>query len=514
MFFFRKKRGVSQNKQSSESSPDLKYIPSSKKEMEMVIKSVLQDDTDLVIKSLQHPGKELTLFYFSTLTDRKIIQKSILSVLQNLQAPSPSLEEIEASLPIGEVQVTESLDQVIQTLHNGWTLLHIEGKTNALLINTFGMKERGLTTPENESHVFGPQVSFNESLATNTGLIRKYIASPKLHNENLEVGKITRTKVSMLYIEGVASEQNVNTLRQRITELELDQLIDSSMLVQLIEDNSMSVFPQMMLTERPDRVSAFLLEGKLAVLVDGSPYAIVCPSTFIEFFQTSEDYYVRWNMATFVRMLRMIAMFLSIFFTPVYVASLTFHYEVIPSALLVPLAQSRAKVPFPPLFEALLLELIIEFLREAGARLPTKVGQTMGIVGGIVIGQAAVQAGFTSNILIIIVALGALSSFTTPSYMMGTTIRIIRFPMILLAGIWGGFGIMFGFCFLLIHLLRQSSLGSPYLEPFYPIRLRDLQNSVVRMPFPFFSKRMVLTRAEDKGKFNAKRAKQKKDIDE
>src|SRR5690606_35482473 len=173
----------------------------------------------------------------------------------------------------------------------------------------------------------------------------------------------------------------------------------------------------------------------------------------------------RWPIASFVRLLRFSAVVLSVFLTPLYVAALTYHYEVIPQTLLVPLSESRALVPFPPIFEALIIELIIELLREAGVRLPTKVGQTIGIVGGIVIGTAAVQAGITSNILIIIVALGALSSFTTPSYMMGNVILIIRFPLILLAGLWGFYGIMLGFCFILIHLLRQSSLGSPYTAP-------------------------------------------------
>ncbi|MBW9234449.1 spore germination protein, partial [Leptospira santarosai] len=184
------------------------------------------------------------------------------------------------------------------------------------------------------------------------------------------------------------------------------------------------------------------------------------------FFQSREDQNLRWPIASFLRILRFSAVFLSIYLTPMYVAALTFHYEIIPQSLLVPLSESRALVPFPPIIEALLLELIIELLREAGARLPTKVGQTIGIVGGIVIGTAAVQAGITSNILIIIVALSALASFTTPSYMMGNVIRVIRFPLILLAGFWGFYGIMLGFCFVLIHLIRQSSLGSPYTAPF------------------------------------------------
>ena len=191
-------------------------------------------------------------------------------------------------------------------------------------------------------------------------------------------------------------------------------------------------------------------------------------------------------------------MVVSIFFTAIYVAALTFHYEIIPQTLLIPLGESRSRVPFPPIIEALLLEVMIELLREAGARLPTKVGQTMGIVGGIVVGTAAVEAGFTSNILIIIIAVSALASFTTPNYMMGNVIRILRFPLIILAGMWGFYGLMVGFCFLLIHLLRQSSLGTPFLAPFYPPRFEDWRDSIIRLPIGWTNSRPVQTRPDRK----------------
>ena len=207
-------------------------------------------------------------------------------------------------------------------------------------------------------------------------------------------------------------------------------------------------------------------------------------------------------------LLRLFGLFISVFFTALYVACLTFHYEVIPQTLLLTISESRARVPFPPIIEALLLEFFLELLRKPGARLPTKVGQTMGIVGGIVLGTAAVQAGFTSNILIIIVALAALGSFVSPSYTMGNVIRILRFPIIILAGFWGLYGIMYGFCFLLIHLLRQSSLGSPFLAPFYPPRFQDWKDSIIRLPYSVTNKRPAQTRPEDEYKYDSKKAKE------
>jgi len=264
----------------------------------------------------------------------------------------------------------------------------------------------------------------------------------------------------------------------------------------------------------PDRLSLALLKGKVGVLLDRSPAAIYGPTTFFSFFESTEDVYMRWNMGSFLRMLRLVAIFLSVLLTPAYVAVLTYHYEVIPSPLLVSLGQSRSNVPFPPIFEALLLEFIIEMLREAGARLPTKVGQTMGIVGGIVIGQASVEAGFTSNILIIIIAISALGSFTTPSYIMGSAIRIVRFPIIILAGFWGGVGIMIGFCILLIHLLRMSTLGRPYLTPIYPFSYHDLRYSIFRLPLQYLGGRPETNEPTDKRRYPLKKAKTIKDVDE
>jgi hypothetical protein len=323
-----------------------------------------------------------------------------------------------------------------------------------------------------------------------------------------------KTPGKLVYIKDIADEDNVNTFRQRITDLEYDYIPDTTVLGQLIEDNSWTIFPQIMSTELPDRVTLSLMRGKVAVVMDRSPSALYGPSPFFSFFESTEDVYMRWNMGLFLRMIRIIAIFLSVLLTPAYVAVLTYHYEVIPSALLISLGQSRANVPLPPVLEALLLEFTIELLREAGARLPTKVGQTMGIVGGIVIGQAAVQAGFTSNILIIIIALSALGSFTSPSYLMGTAVRMMRFPIIIFAGLWGGIGIMLSFCFVLIHLLRLTSIGRPYLMPIYPFRWKDLGYSIFKFPAQFLSSRPVTNRPVDKDLFPKPKGLQKKDVDE
>ncbi|MEK4386821.1 spore germination protein [Solibacillus sp. FSL W7-1464] len=465
----------------------------------------VQSPADLVVRNVT---EKITIMFVDNLIKEDILNLKLLPALQNIKNESP--ETIISQLPLPQINETDKMTDCVHTMLTGAVVIHVEGHNCAILVIIPARESRGLTPPENESQVIGSQVGFNESLSTNISLVRRYIANPNLGNEKFKVGKQTNTALSVMYIKGIVAEQNVNTIRQRIEALDIQDIIDSAELSELIDDNKLSLFPQMLITERPDRFCDGLLSGKVGILVDGSSMAILCPYSFFEFFQSREDKNLRWPIATFLRLLRFVAILISIFLTPLYVGALTFHYEVIPQSLLVPLSESRARVPFPPILEALFLELIMELLREAGARLPTKIGQTIGIVGGIVLGTAAVQAGITSNILIIIVALCALSSFITPSYMMGNVIRIIRFPIIIIAGFWGFYGIMLAFCILLIHLLRLTSLGAPYLSPFYPPRIRSWGDSIIRFPYRITIRKSATTRV-DGAEFSSSQDGQKND---
>lgn len=471
-------------------------LPLKSDDLSPMIHEIFNNTSDLKVKKYLN----LTIYYIENQINSQDLNQNIIGKIKQADEITP--ETVYASIAINDVEDTDDLSYAILRMIKGSVALFIEGTPKIILASIPVKESRALSRPENESQVTGPQLGFNESLATNVSVIRRYLSTPDLCNEFFVFGTRTNTAVSLLYIKGIASEDLVDRVKHKLNKIKVDSLIDSAVLNQHLDDHSWSIFPQMLLTERPDRVSDGLLNGKIALFVDGSTNVILCPFTFIEFFESREDYNIRWPIATFIRLLRLIAMFLSIFFTAIYVAALTFHYEIIPQALLVPLGESRSRVPFPPLFEAVLLEFIIELLREAGARLPTKVGQTMGIVGGIVIGTAAVQAGFTSNILLIIVALSALASFTAPSYTMGNVIRIIRFPILFMAGFLGFYGVMFGFCLLLIHLIRLSSLGAPYLSPFYPPRFQDWVDSVIRLPMKYTNKRPTLTRPADIQKYD------------
>jgi hypothetical protein len=458
-------------------------------------------------------SKPFWVSYFHTVINPDVLHRDILT---NLTKDSlDSLKQLKTAIPVEDILITKDVDEIQNKLYKGHVMIQLhEYDQKCLLIPAAERKSRQVGTAEIEFSVLGPKEAFVEDLDTNINLIRQRLPVPQLAFKELLVGKLSKTKVVVVYIDGIASDENVNTAVQRLREIEFDNVVDTSILQQMISDNTHSIFPVTTNSEKPDDVVGMLGFGKLAILSEGSSQAILAPSSFFESFLAREDYFMPWLVASALRLVRFFAVLFSVLITPLYVAVLTYHYEMVPQDLLGTLISSRVIIPFPPYVEALFLELTIELLREAGARLPTKVGQTLGIVGGIVIGQAAVAAGLTSNVLLILVALAALASFTTPNYKMANTIRLLRFPFILCAAFWGGLGVVFCFSFFLIHLLRLTSLGRPYLHPFYPPRFRDLSVIFIRSPLSHEAKRPSFLQPEDSMRFNPKRAKEKHDIDE
>nr|WP_108672090.1 spore germination protein [Peribacillus acanthi] len=450
---------------------------------------------------VQLDNELLTISYFDSLIDTEILHRDVLPFLSN---KFTSVEQIVHDLPIEKVVVTTRASQLQTHLLSGYIAISFASiQDEAVLVKSGVIRTRQVSLPEVEFSVVGPKESLLESLDTNLNLIRKRLPIPELLVQELIVGKLSKTRVAVLHIDGIANTENVNTVLQRISDIQIDQVLDSSYIKQLIADNNNTPFPQVIDTERPDRLAAVLGEGKVVILVDGAPHGLIAPTTIFEYFSAFEDYFLNWTVASFFRIVRFFAVLFSIMVTPIYVAVLTYHYELIPKDLISTLVTSRSAIPLPPILEALILELAIELLREAGARLPTKVGQTIGIVGGIVIGTASVEAGLTSNVLLIIVALAALASFTTPVYRMGNTIRLIRFPFLLLAHYIGLLGVAICFCFLLVHLIRLTSLGRPFLEPIYPPRLYDWRDALVRLPFALQSKRPIALQTEDTVRLHA-----------
>ncbi|HEF5710046.1 TPA: spore germination protein [Bacillus cereus] len=430
--------------------------------------------------------------YYRPSLDGEKLQKYLMPTL--LERPNASLEELKEHIPMSGITITNDLQKIEDMVLKGHAIIQLNQQDQKCMLANIAIDNyRAPTPPLNESTVIGPQEGFVEDIDTNINLVRKRLPVLDLQTKEMIIGEFSKTKVVMMYLDNLAEKENIDFLDESLRALEYDQINDSAYLQELMGEKS--IFPLYINTERTDRVTKALIDGKIAIFVDGSPSVLLTPVSYFDFFISPEDYNVSWMYATFSRILRLIAVLFSICATPLYVAVLNYHYELIPSDLLETLILSRAQVPFPPLIEALFLELAIDLLREAGARLPMKVGQTLGIVGGIVIGQASVQAGLTSNILLIIVALSALASFITPIYKMGNAVRLLRFPFLIFAEIGGLFGISLGFIFLFTHLFRLTSLRKPYAL-FYPTRQQSVKDSWIRFPLTMIDTRDVQARPQ------------------
>ncbi|KZE76643.1 spore gernimation protein [Paenibacillus elgii] len=443
---------------------------------------------DLITRHFQmKPGAHALLVYFDGLTDKPAVSNHILHPLIH---ELDSVDELaNASAITGQTETVTQWADVEMSLFRGNSVLFIDGLSYSYVFPTQGGPERAIKEPDAEKTLKGAHIGFVEADGQNIALIRRYLPNRELKIKQLIIGSRGKTKVSILYLEDIAKPDTLEEIENRIRQIDTDHVLNTGELEEYIEDHPASLLPQFIITERPDSTVSHLLEGRIAVIVDNSPGALIGPVTFLTFFQSIEDYSSRWIVASFIRLLRFVAFFITICLPAVYIAIISFHYEVLPLRLLISIGESRAKVPFPPIIEALVMEISIEMLREAGIRLPGPLGQTIGVVGGIIIGQAAVQAGIVSNIMVIIVAITAVSSFIIPDYDMASALRLIRFPMMVLAMMFGMVGIVIGLAIFVLHLIAMESVGVPYGSPVAPIRIIDWKDIWIRMPLWKMNKR-------------------------
>ncbi len=435
---------------------------------------------DLVIRRLQITvdGLEAALVYLSGLTDKQSIQNHVLSPLMD-SAHNPNTE---LPITLGQVGIVDTWGQIETAILGGDSVLFINGQTTAHQLDTKGWPQRNIEDSRNEISLKGAHQGFVETGSQNIALIRRYIPHRELMLKEITIGMRGKTRISILYLKDVASEEVLEELETRIQDIMVDAVISTGELIEFIEDNPYSPFPQFILTERPDLAVSHILQGRFVVVVDHSPNVLIAPTNFISFFQGVDDYGTRWLVASSIRILRFFAFMIALFLPASYVAFISFNFEVIPVELFLSIAESRTRVPFSPVMEALLMEMTLEMMREGALRLPTPIGQTVGIVGGIIIGQAAVQAGIVSNIMIIVVAVTAIASFIIPNYDMGAAIRFLRFPMMISAALFGIVGLVIGWMTLIAHLISLESLGTPYGTPLAPFRFADMKDAFVRFP--------------------------------
>ncbi|BFT75743.1 spore germination protein [Paenibacillus sp. P36] len=453
----------------------------------------LGESSDIIIRELGI-GRSGELPIAIVFTDGLADHISIHELLESLMLFTGDFRNADGSLiadipgaleryiiSLGGVRKTELMEDLYDAILSGDTAIMLDNCRLGLIVSTRGWESRGITESNVEAVVRGPRESFTETMRTNTSLIRRRIKHPSLRMENLRVGRISKTDVAFMYIKGIADDKVVDEVRNRIQRIDIDAIMDTGQIEELIQDDTFSPFPTIYNSERPDTIAAGMLEGRVAILVDGSPFVLLVPVIFTQFLQSAEDYYQRSDFGV-IRMLRYVAMLISLLTPSVYIAVTTYHQEMLPTTLLLSLATQREGVPFPAFIEALLMETAFEILREAGIRMPRMVGSAISIVGALVLGEAAVQAGLVSAAMVIVVSITAIASFVMPAYSISIPLRLLRYLLMFIAASFGIYGIFLGCMCILFHLCSLRSFGVPYMSPFGPFHATDQKDAIFRLP--------------------------------
>jgi spore germination protein KA len=451
------------------------------------IQTVFEESSDLIIREFKIGADESIkafIVMLNGLIDIKAVNADLirpLMVLQHEMNKNNAINVIkESALSVAMVKEGLTFAEVTDAILSGDTVLFMEESNIALIAALHGWKSRNVDQPETTAVVRGPREGFVESIGTNMALLRRKMKNPALKFYQMQIGKQTKTTICVAYLKGIAYDNIVEEVKNRLQRIDTDSILESGYIESYIEDAPLSIFPTVGNSEKPDIVSAKLLEGRVAILVDGTPFVLTVPYLFVEAFQNAEDYYSRPFYATFIRWLRWLAFFFTTTTPALYVAITTFHQEFLPPALLITIAAAEEGTPFPSMVEALLMQTIYEILREAGVRLPRPVGQAVSIVGALVIGDAAISSGIAGAPMVVVTALTAISSFVVPSLVDISTLA--RFILIILAGFSGLYGVMLGFIVFVTHQVSLRSLGVPYMSPLAPSTFSDLKDLFIRVP--------------------------------
>ena len=477
--FFRKKSR--ENK-----SDELFKLSASLEKNKLNIEKLFDKCDDFTKRDFTMKNRRACLFYFDDMVSSENISRFILDQLMETDIDSGTVKNAESIrnklIPSHDVKISGDTEELLKAIYDGDCLILVDGLDEALIVNVRVSKGRIVGEPLIEVSAIGPQEGFVEDIHLNLALLRKRIKTSKYKIEFTTKGRITKNTFAIMYIEGIAKDKTVKELKDRIDLIDTDGFIDSGHLRRFISDNKLTIFPLEIITERPDRCVNHLLEGRVVVMIDGSAFALIYPSVFIDLLKTADEAYMSHYMAVFLIFLRLVAFLISTFGAALYIALTVFNPGMIPTQLLITIASSRAGVPFPAFIEAFIMEFTFEIIREANIRIPKPIGPSISIVGGLVIGQSVVQAGIVSQAMIIVVALTAISAFAVPGYTTNSALRLIRFPFMVAASFLGMYGIISLFVVLLIHMASIRSVGVPYLSPFAPISLKDIQNTLLHGP--------------------------------
>ncbi|WP_416198861.1 MAG: Spore germination protein [Sporanaerobacter sp.] len=477
------------------------------------VKEILKDCDDVVYRDFKVGAKQnfsLCIVYVDGLINKESVSDFVLeSLMEGARGLEPTPKGIKDNLielitkgniSITEIEEVSTIEETIDAILSGETALFIDKYDKAIILSSRGWPTRSINESQVETVVRGPRDAFTETLKVNTTLIRRRIKDPKLKVKMVQIGRRSKTDVAVMYIEDIANDDILAEVFTRLEKVDVDAIVESAILEEHIQDDYYSPFPQIENTERPDSVAASLYEGRIALVVDNTPSVLVVPATIGTIMQSSEDYYTRWVVAGITRIIRYIAAAVAVLAPGLYIAITSFHPGLLPTRLAFYVAGTRVNVPFPAVIEAFLMEITIEFLREAGTRISGPIGTTIGIVGGLIIGQAAVEAGIVSPLMIIIVAVTTVASFTIPSYEFAAALRFYRFFVMVLASILGLYGIMLGIILMLTHLADLNSFGIPFTSPFSGLGLNtgDLKDVLARVPMSRMRYRPTFTYPKDK----------------
>lgn len=507
--FGRRRKKVEQPKQEHFS----KLLESNLDENLKNLKNMLDHPKDLIVRELLigDGNQRCAVVYMEGIVDAQSIHTNILAKLQLENETYPTEPSIlidylyTKKIAINNVKRSDSFDDVSLSLLTGQTALYVDGIAEVLLIESAGGEFRRIEEPVTETLIRGPREGFTENLSYNLAILRRNIADPNLRFQTYKTGRRSKKNLVVAYIDGIVHPNIVKEVNRRLKSIDIDDVPDTGYIEEWIEDSFLSPFPQMLNTERPDKIIAALVQGKVGILLDGTPFVLILPISFGNVLQSPEDYYERWTIGSLLRILRYLGAFISIFLPSLYIALISFHPGMIPSDLAFSIAASREGVPFSSVIEAILMVITLELLQEAGARLPRTIGQTIGIVGGLVIGEAAVQAGIVSPIMVIVVALTAIGTFAIPYYSVAISFRIIRFAFIFAAAILGLYGVILVYIAINIHFVNLKSFGIPYSVPFAPFIAADWNDLLIRMPIPTITNRPRNLQTEDVNLVNTRR---------
>ncbi|KOA18803.1 spore germination protein B1 [Clostridium homopropionicum DSM 5847] len=473
-------------------------VSESLKENIKIIKKIFSNNDSIVYRELKSKNARSSycLIYIDGMVNNNIVNENIIKPIMGISL-KPSEIDIRYIdyislniIEINNVQKSKSITEVAESINRGKSILFVEGSEEALILETTDIKERQITEPPSESVVRGPRVGFTEAINTNITLLTKLINNTDLKFQYITIGNATKTKICISYIEGIAHNEVVNEVIQRINNINIDGILESYYIEELIQDNALSIFKTVGSTERPDVVASKLLEGRVAIICDNSSFVLTVPFLFIEYFQVNEDYYHGYMFSSFNRILRAMCFWLTISVPALYIGIVNFHHEILPTNLYISIAQARAGVPIPTVIEAVVMLVTFEILREAGARLPKQIGQAVSIVGALVLGESAVNARLVSAPMVIITAITGISGFTIPNLI--TTSIILRVLLICLSTTLGLFGYSFGLIAISFYLVSMNSFGINYMEYTSLIDRHNFQDSIIRKPWPYMDKKPQL----------------------